>query len=249
MAVMLYGAGLRLMESAPSMRSMYSTQWFETFAATVPSRIIDTEIAGISAALPLDQYPRILDIGCGIGRIAGPLSAHGYSVTGVDIHVEALVLANRRAPGPWYVALDQRHVGQMRWTFDGALFLWNSLGYVGRSTDFETLAGAAEALRPGGQVVFDLYHPDWLDRNQRAGEPDDRGAAVRRWMRNGRCFNEIRYADGRVDDIQFDVYRPEEMRDLTRRAGLEPGVEMTGWSPESLPSAESPRYQLICARR
>ena len=231
------------------MRSMYSTEWFETFSVTVPSRIIATEIAGIAAALPLDQYPRILDIGCGIGRIAAPLSSLGYSVTGLDINAEALFIANRRAPGPWYVALDQRHVGRMRWKFEGALLLWNSLGFVSRSTDLETLAGVAEVLRPGGRIVFDLYHPDWLHRNQRSGEPDDRGAMVRRCIRNGRCFNQIRYANGQIDDIQFDVYHPEEMREISRRAGLEPVVAMVGWSPESRPSADSPRYQLICARR
>lgn len=228
---------------------MYSSEWFETFAATVPASIIETELQGIAASLPLDSYPRILDVGCGIGRIAGPLASRGYAVTGLDISVEALLTANRRAPGPWYVALDQRHIGQMRWVFDSALFLWNSLGFVGRTTDLETLAGVAAGVRPGGKVVFDLYHPDWLLRNERAGEPDDRGAvSIRRWTRDGRCFNKIRYASGRVDDIQFDVYQPEEIRDLSRRAGLEPGVEMALWSSEARPSPDSPRYQLICTR-
>ena len=232
-----------------AMKPMYSTEWFETYAATVPASFTDADLRGITATLQLDRYPRILDVGCGIGRISGPLSSRGYSVTGVDISVDALLTASRRAPGPRYIVLDQRHIGQMKWVFDGALYLWNSLGFVGRSADLETLVGVAAALRPGGKVVFDLYHPDWLDRNPRSGEPDDRGAvSIRRWTRAGRCFHEIRYANGQVDDIQFNVYRPEEVRDLSRRAGLEPGVEMAWWSPESHPSPESPRYQLICTR-
>ena len=229
------------------MKSMYSTEWFETFAATVPASINDADLSGIAATLPLDRYPRILDVGCGSGRIAGPLSARGYAVTGLDISIEALLMAKRRAAGPSYIALDQRHIGRMRWVFDGALFLWNSLGFVGPSTDVETLAGVAAAVRPGGKIVFDLYHPDWLQRNEQSRQPDERGAVkVRRWIREGRCFHEIRYADGRVDDIQFNIYKPDEIRDLARRAGLEPEVEMAWWNSESRPSADSPRYQLVC---
>ncbi|MBI4476123.1 MAG: class I SAM-dependent methyltransferase [Acidobacteria bacterium] len=80
------------------------------FAATVPASTIDLELQGIASVLPRDEYPRILDAGCGFGRIAGPLSLLGYRVTGVDVNVEALRAANSRAPGPSYVALDQRHV-------------------------------------------------------------------------------------------------------------------------------------------
>src|SRR5262245_12769318 len=115
------------------MQPMYSTEWFETFAATVPAPIIQADLEGITAALPLAQFSRVLDIGCGIGRIAGPLASRGYAVTGLDISINALRLARQRAAGPCYVALDQRHVGRMKWVFDGALFLWNSLGFVGRS--------------------------------------------------------------------------------------------------------------------
>ncbi|MBI1818098.1 MAG: class I SAM-dependent methyltransferase [Deltaproteobacteria bacterium] len=225
---------------------MYSTEWFETFAATVPTAIVAVEINALAAILPLEQHARILDIGCGIGRITGPLSSLGYTVTGLDISVEALLSAKSRAPGPRYVALDQQHIGRMRWEFDAALFMWNSLGFVGRGADLETLTGVAKVLRPGGKVVFDLYHPDWLRQNERAGEADRGAVSVRRWMRGSRCLHEIRYDSGRVDDIQFDVYQPDEIRDLSRRAGLEPVTDMVWWDSDSRPSANSPRYQLIC---
>lgn len=210
--------------------------------------IVEAEIAALAAMLPLDRHPRVLDVGCGIGRITAPLSSLGYAVTGLDISVEALLSAKGRAPGARYVALDQQHIGRMRWQFDGALFMWNSLGFVGRGADFETLAGVVRVLRPGGTVVFDLYHPDWLRENDRSGEPDRGAVSVRRWMHGNRCFHEIRYDSGRVDDIQFDVYQPDEIRDLSVRAGLTPGGDMVWWNSAKRPSADSPRYQLICAR-
>lgn len=231
------------------MEPMYSTQWFETFAASVPASIIQTEIDGIRALVPRKEFPRVLDIACGVGRVTGPLCDAGYSVTGLDIHVGALREARRVAPHAAYVALDQRHVGQLRWRFDVALLMWNSLGFVGRAADLEMLHALGTVIRPGGKVIFDLYHPEWLRRNDRAGAPDERGAVVRRWTRGGRCFHEIRYPDGHTDDIQFEVYLPEEIRGLCRHAGLEPQIEMTWWDPHRPPTPEQPRYQLACVCR
>ena len=227
---------------------MYSSEWFDTFATTVPASIIGAEVEGIASVLPIEQYRRVLDVGCGIGRIASPLSLRGYVVTGVDIHVDALRTARRSSPRPRYVALDQRHIGRLRWVFDAALVLWNSLGFVGRTVDFETLAGCAAVLRPGGKVLLDLYHPDWLERHQGSGERDARGPVVWRWVHRGRCFHEIRYANGHIDDIQFDIYYPQEIRELAQHAGLEPLVAMASWRPEALPDAQWPRYQLVCVR-
>jgi len=230
------------------MTCMYSAEWFEMFSATVPSAFVEADLRGIAGVLPADTHRRILDVGCGIGRIAGPLAARGYAVTGLDVNLEALRTAQRRAPGPRYVALDQCHSGRMRWVFDGALVLWNSLGFAGRRSDRDTLAGLAQVVRPGGKVVLDLYHPDWLRRNEKSGERDPRGPVVSRWLRDGRCCHEIRYPNGRVDDIQFNVYQPAEIRALARRAGLQPQVDMVWWNPDSRPSPDAPRYQLVCTR-
>jgi SAM-dependent methyltransferase len=227
---------------------MYSAEWFETFAATVPAAIIEREIHALVRILPIERYRRVLDVGCGIGRIGGPLSSLGYAVTGVDVNVDALRAGKQRWPAAVYVALDQQHTGRMRWEFDGALFMWNSIGFVGRDADLETLIGVASVLRARGRVVFDLYHPDWLRQNERSGEPDRGATSVRRWMRGDRYCHEIRYESGRVDDIQFDVYEPDQIRELCRRAGLEPTTEMAWWDATSRPSADAPRYQVICER-
>jgi len=144
----------------PTMKAMYSAEWFQTFAATVPTALVEQEIEALVRILPIEHYRRVLDVGCGFGRITSPLSSRGYAVTSLDVGVDALRSASRRAPAAEYVALDQQQIGRMRWEFDGVLFMWNSRGFVGRDGDLETLSGVARVLRPGGRVAFDLYHAD-----------------------------------------------------------------------------------------
>lgn len=230
------------------MERIYSLEWFETFSATIPTSVIEGEVDRLVGLLPLNEYRRVLDVGCGVGRIAGPMHARGYLVTAIDVNVEALRTARIRAPGPSYVALDQHQVGRLRWRFDAALVLWNSIGFAGRSGDRQTLLGLWTVLRPDGALVLDLYHPGWLRRNeaQRTSERD--GVSVRRWVSGHRCFNEIQYGSGAIDRIDFDVYLPEEIRELAREADFEPGAAMVWWNPEICPGPQHARYQLICRR-
>ena len=228
---------------------MYSAEWFDTFVARRAPAADGDELEAITAHIPRPAYSRVIDIGCGTGRIAGPLATRGYAVTGIDINPRALRIAQDRAPGPWYVALDQRDVGSMRWHFDAVLVLWNSLGFVDRTADLETVVGLTAILSRGGKVLFDMYHPDWVRDHELPGEPDpDHGAAVRRWVRQRRCFHEIRYPSGQCDDIQFELYQPDELSELVRTAGLVPGRAMTWWDMSRSPSRQIGRYQIVCTR-
>lgn len=227
---------------------MYSTAWFTTFAASIPERVTEMEADAIASFAPPARFPRLLDLGCGAGRVAASLQRRGFSVTGVDVSPSALRSARRTVPGASFVALDQRHVGLMRWEFDVVISIWNSLGFATREDDAETLAGLHGVLSGGGRLLLDLFHPDWLERNARVGHVDPRGATINRWVRDGRCFHEIQYEDGSVDDIQFNVYDPDEMTHLLRAAGFAVERVFAWWDPTIGASAEHARYQIACAR-
>ena len=227
---------------------MYSTAWFDTFAATVPERLTVMEVNAIWTLAPPGRHPRLLDLGCGVGRLSAPLQERGFSVTGLDVSVPALLTARGRAPRSSFVALDQRHVGHMRWQFDVAVSVWNSLGVGTRQADLETLAGLRRVLCSGGKLLLDLFHPEWLVRNERADQWDPRGATIRRWVQDGRCLHEIRYVDGAVDDIQFNVYAPAEIATLLEGAGFAIERTMAWWDPAIGPGPEHARYQVVCTR-
>lgn len=229
---------------------MYSADWFRTFSATIPADAVDREVEALAGLFPAPEHRRLLDVGCGIGRVAGPLAARGYSVTGIDISLTALRQARREAPGPTYVALDQRYVGTLGWRFDGAFVLWNSIGFVSRDVDRTILSGLHHVLRPNALLALDLYHPDWLRRNADRPSPHQGGRDVttHRWLQDGRLHNRIEYPGERTDHIEFEVYRPEEIKGLAATAGFDTILEMVWWDPSVPPGPDHARYQILFRR-
>src|SRR5699024_2592167 len=101
---------------------------------------------------------RILDAGCGPGRVGGRLHALGHDVTGVDVDPELIAAAEEDHPGPgWLVgdlaALDLRDDEGRRRTFDVIVSAGNVMTFLAPSTRRAVLAGFAEHLAEGGRAV------------------------------------------------------------------------------------------------
>ncbi|TNM67747.1 class I SAM-dependent methyltransferase [Streptomyces sp. NP160] len=97
---------------------------------------------------------RVLDAGCGTGRVAARLSEAGYDVVGCDADAAMVEVARREHPDlPWLVAdlaeLEPRETGGC---FDAVLLAGNVVPFLAGS-----LASAAQRcaqlLRPGGLLV------------------------------------------------------------------------------------------------
>jgi ubiquinone/menaquinone biosynthesis C-methylase UbiE len=122
------------------------------------------------AAAALSGCPEggdLLDVACGFGRHAVPLAREGYRVVGVDRSEPLLAEARRRGDPerpPELVAADYRELPFADASFDAALNLFTSLGYLGDEEDTGVLAEVARVLRPGGRLVVDTIHRDLLVR-------------------------------------------------------------------------------------
>ena len=152
---------------------MTSAPWWEQFFdedylrvwANVPARG-DEEAAALWRILGLSAGSRVLDAGCGYGRVSLPLAHLGARVLGVDQSAPMLADAERRRGD-----LDPRQLRYLRHDlrtrlgesgFDVALSLFSSLGYGDESDDLAILGTLAAAVKPGGKVAVDTNHRDIL---------------------------------------------------------------------------------------
>jgi ubiquinone/menaquinone biosynthesis C-methylase UbiE len=107
----------------------------------------------------------LIDVPCGYGRHTIALALAGYRVVGVDRSQTLLDEAQRRSGHerwPKLVRADYRELPQPDETFDAALNLFTSLGYLGDEGDTRVLAEIRRVLKPGGKLVLETMHRDRL---------------------------------------------------------------------------------------
>ncbi|MFF7340195.1 class I SAM-dependent methyltransferase [Streptomyces sp. NPDC008163] len=95
---------------------------------------------------------RVLDAGCGTGRVAIRLAELGYDCTGVDVDASMLAVARKQAPGlPWYrTDLAELSVEP---EYDLVVAAGNVMALLAPGTEAAVVARLAGALRPGGLLV------------------------------------------------------------------------------------------------
>ncbi len=100
---------------------------------------------------------RILDAGCGTGRVGGRLAELGHTVVGADVDPALIDYAKADFPGAhWYVCdlalLDLPAVGVAE-PFDLVFAAGNVMGFLAPSTRVDVLRRLGDHLAPGGRVV------------------------------------------------------------------------------------------------
>jgi ubiquinone/menaquinone biosynthesis C-methylase UbiE len=128
------------------------------------------EIDALAAAKLAGVEPGadLVDVPCGFGRHTIALTRAGYRVVGVDRSATLLEEARRRAGGerwPKLTRADYRELPFADESFDAALNLFTSLGYLGDEEDTKVLAAIRRVLRPGGKLVLETMHRDRLVTN------------------------------------------------------------------------------------
>ncbi|GHJ45893.1 putative methyltransferase YqeM [Catellatospora sp. TT07R-123] len=106
---------------------------------------------------PPSARPRVLDVCCGTGTMAGLLTERGCEVTGVDACEPMLEIARRAAPKARFVRADVPDMPLGSGSFDVAICTFDSLNYlVADGMVSQALRRMAEASRPGALLVFDV---------------------------------------------------------------------------------------------
>jgi SAM-dependent methyltransferase len=117
---------------------------------------------------------RVLDVGCGTGRLACELLAAGHRVTAVDLLPESLAAARSDAPDVGLLRADAGRLPLAAGSFDAVTML-DVLEHV---DDVAALAELRRVLRPDGLLVLTVPAVPWLWSHR-----DDAAGHRRRYTR------------------------------------------------------------------
>ncbi len=101
---------------------------------------------------------RILDAGCGPGRVGGRLAELGHDVVGVDVDPVLIAAAEADHPGPRYVVSDLAELdlpaAGIEEGFDVIVSAGNVMTFLAPSTRQAVLGCLRDHLRDGGRIVI-----------------------------------------------------------------------------------------------
>lgn len=97
---------------------------------------------------------RVLDAGCGTGRVAIELAARGFITVGVDADPGMLVAARAKAPEQTWIEANLSTLGAaIQAEFDIAVLAGNVMIFLNPGTEEQVLGEVAARVVPGGLVV------------------------------------------------------------------------------------------------
>src|SRR5438552_3488805 len=124
----------------------------------MPLEATRAEAGFFEKALAPPAGGHLLDGPCGDGRLALELARRGYQMTGVDISEEFLEAARTSAADEGLeIEWRKSDMRDLPWAeeFDGAFCGGSSFGFLGDEGDFDFLATAARALKPGARFAIE----------------------------------------------------------------------------------------------
>ncbi len=107
---------------------------------------------------------RVLDAGCGTGRVAVELARRGHSVVGVDADSDMLAAARVKEPGISWIHADLGDLAtHLDDTFDLAVLAGNVMIFLEPGSEGPVLSQLADRLAPQGLLVAGFtVRPDRL---------------------------------------------------------------------------------------
>ena len=159
----------------------HSTWYVERFRTMAAE---GTDIVGEARLIDamLDRGGRVLDAGCGPGRVAAYLHRAGHVVVGVDVDPVLIAAAEQDYPGPTWIVGDLAELDLLdrgiAGDFDVIVCAGNVMTFLAPSTRGAVLAGFARHLAPAGRVVVGFGADRGYEFPQFLADAEDAGLTV-----------------------------------------------------------------------
>ena len=159
---------------------------------------------------------RVLDIGCGAGRVALELQERGHKVVGIDVSPLAVEVARRRgAKDVRQLAVTQ--VGPELGRFDTIVMFGNNCGLLGNHRRAPWLLRRFKSVTsPGARILAESTDPYTTDRPEHLAfhERNRRGGRMA-----GQLRIRIRHGVYRTPWFDYLLASPEELAELATGTG------------------------------
>ncbi len=109
--------------------------------------------ADLVAGLLGDPPARVLDAGCGTGRVAIELARSGYDTVGIDAEPSMLDAARAKAPDLEWILGDLSNAALPEGHFDLVVAAGNVMIFLELGTEAAVVSNLARTVVPGGLVV------------------------------------------------------------------------------------------------
>ncbi|MBC7631820.1 bifunctional 2-polyprenyl-6-hydroxyphenol methylase/3-demethylubiquinol 3-O-methyltransferase UbiG [Aeromicrobium sp.] len=96
---------------------------------------------------------RVLDAGCGPGRVGSELHARGHTIVGADADPVLIAAAAEDHPGPRWVVADLSDLDLDEQPFDIAVMAGNVMVFLAPHSEQQVLSRLRAHMRPGGRIV------------------------------------------------------------------------------------------------
>ena len=135
----------------------HSAWYIERFRAMAADGAdLDGEARFVDALIP--RRARILDAGCGPGRVGGRLAELGHTVVGVDIDPALIEAAQHDHPGPTWLTADLATLDLPRLgiadPFDAIVCAGNVMTFLDPDTRADTVSRLAAHLASAGRIAI-----------------------------------------------------------------------------------------------
>ena len=125
--------------------------------------------AAVLARFGGDFSRRVLEIGCGTGRVTGHMAALSGDVRAVDISPQMLERARQLYPAVAFGLADLRDLSDYAEADCDVIALWaNLIDILSHEQRATTLGELARMLRPGGLLVLDTHNLAHATQRRRA---------------------------------------------------------------------------------
>ncbi len=160
---------LNMMKSQSKMewwQDLFDTDWSRIFA--YKNKDAPKEAKAVEKLLGLLRGSKVLDLGCGEGRISMRLARRGYQVTGLDFSHTVLNKANKIALCSHlnikWIQQDMREI-DIHNQYDAVISIFTSFGYFEEeSDDRKVLQSIYKALKSDGKLLIDLENIFFISR-------------------------------------------------------------------------------------